>query len=260
VNILTSFDEYIDQCRLMDYPVHVKLDTGMHRLGFTESDIDFVSHFFSQNRRLKIKSVFSHLIGSDDIHLDEVTQQQSVLFNQMNTTIGKSIHYPYLKHLANTAAIKRHPLLQYDMVRLGIGLYGVDHNHHLQNVTTLKTTIAQIKKVRKGERVGYGNTGLLDKDADIATVRIGYADGYSRLFSDGVGKMLVNGKMATVVGKVCMDMTMLDITGIKAKEGDEVIVFGEELPVKVISSWSNTISYEILTNVSQRVKRLFYEE
>jgi alanine racemase len=146
------------------------------------------------------------------------------------------------------------------MVRLGIGLYGVDNHLPLHNVTTLKSTIAQIKSIKKGETVGYGRRGLLNHDARIATVRIGYADGYPRSFSNGNGKMLVNGKMAPVIGNVCMDMTMLDITGINAAEGDEVIVFGEALPVSQIAIWANTISYEILTNISQRVKRVYYEE
>jgi alanine racemase len=186
--------------------------------------------------------------------------KQSNLFHKMTEEIKKVVPYTFIKHLSNTAAIKRHNSLQLDMVRLGIGLYGIDNNLTLQNVTTLKTTIAQIKSVKKGETVGYGKTGLLDKDATIATVRIGYADGYSRSLSNGVGKMLVNGHLASVVGKVCMDMTMLDISGINAQEGDEVIVFGEQLPVKNIADWSNTISYEVLTNISQRVKRVYFEE
>ena len=151
-----------------------------------------------------------------------------------------------------------------DMVRLGIGLYGVDANkkiqHQLKNVSTLKTTISQIKKINAGESVGYSRKGITEKDAVIATVRIGYADGYPRSLSNGIGKMWVNKKLVPVIGSVCMDMTMLDITGVDAKEGDDVIVFGEKLSVSDLADWANTIPYEILTGISQRVKRVYYEE
>jgi alanine racemase len=195
---------------------------------------------------------------------DDFTKQQAALFKKGCKTIEKNIHYPFLKHIANTSAIHRHKNLQFDMVRLGIGLYGVDSNDSMQqqlkNVSTLKTNIAQIKKVKAGESVGYSRKGMAEKDAVIATVRIGYADGYSRSLGNGAGKMWVNGKLAPVIGNVCMDMTMLDITGITAEEGDDVIVFGERLPVTDLSNWANTIAYEILTGISQRVKRVYYEE
>ena len=260
IKILEAFKNYLDQSKTKNYPVHLKLDTGMHRLGFVDSDLQKLCNYLKNNDSMKIVSVFSHLVSSDDALSDAFTMTQSYLFHEMTDEIKKVVPYTFIKHLSNTAAIKRHNSLQLDMVRLGIGLYGIDNNLTLQNVTTLKTTIAQIKSVKKGETVGYGRTGLLDKDATIATVRIGYADGYSRSLSNGVGKMLVNGQLASVVGKVCMDMTMLDISGINAQEGDEVIVFGEQLPVKHIADWSNTISYEVLTNISQRVKRVYFEE
>ncbi|HNJ94184.1 MAG TPA: alanine racemase, partial [Ferruginibacter sp.] len=167
-------------------------------------------------------------------------------------------------HIANTSAIHRHKDLQFDMVRLGIGLYGVDPapgmQQQLKNVTTLRSTISQVKKVKAGESVGYSRKGIATRDSLIATVRIGYADGYPRLMSNGTGKMLVQGKQVPVIGNVCMDMTMLDITGIEAAEGDEVIVFGQELPVSLVASWAQTIPYEILTGISQRVKRVYFEE
>ncbi len=260
IKILEAFKNYLDQSKTKQYPVHLKLDTGMHRLGFMDSDMPVLCNYLKSNDAMKIVSVFSHLVSSDDAMSDSFTMKQSNLFHKMTEEIKKVVPYSFIKHLSNTAAIKRHNSLQLDMVRLGIGLYGIDNNLTLQNVTTLKTTIAQIKSVKKGESVGYGRTGLLDKDATIATVRIGYADGYSRSLSNGVGKMLVNGHLASVVGKVCMDMTMLDISGINAQEGDEVVVFGEQLPVKLIADWSNTISYEVLTNISQRVKRVYFEE
>jgi alanine racemase len=151
-----------------------------------------------------------------------------------------------------------------DMVRLGIGLYGIDNDpkikEQLQNVTTLKTTISQLKMVKKGESVGYSRRGMVDKDSNIAIVQIGYADGYPRSFGNGIGKMLVNGLLAPVIGNVCMDMTMLDLSGIDANEGDEVIVFGESLPVSLVAEWASTIPYEILTGVSERVRRVYFEQ
>jgi alanine racemase len=158
----------------------------------------------------------------------------------------------------------RHGHLQFDMVRLGIGLYGIDSNSAMQaqlkNVTTLKTTVAQVRKVKAGDTIGYGRAGVITEDSLIATVRIGYADGYPRLLGNGNGKMLVNGALVPVIGNICMDMTMLNVTGLTIAEGDEVIVFGEDLPVANLAKWANTISYEILTGISQRVKRVYFEE
>ena len=194
-----------------------------------------------------------------------ITQQAGVTIGIAYTHCGDHrIFYRYpIAAVSNTfAGLYFFYLL--DMVRLGIGLYGVDSNpamqQQLKNVTTLKTTISQIKKVKAGESVGYSRKGIAAKDSLIATVRIGYADGYPRLLSNGDGKMLVNGKLAPVIGNVCMDMTMLDVTGIGANEGDEVIVFGEQLPVTEMAAWAHSIAYEILTGISQRVKRVYYEE
>jgi alanine racemase len=208
--------------------------------------------------------VFSHLAASDSAAHDDFTKQQAKIFIDTCTMLEKNIPYPFIKHIANTSAIHRHKQLQFDMVRLGIGLYGVDGNENMQqrlkNVSTLKTTISQIKKIKKGESVGYSRKGIAEKNSTIATVRIGYADGYPRHLSNGAGHMFVNGKLAPVIGNVCMDMTMLDITNIDASEGDDVIVFGEQLPVTKLAQWSGTIAYEILTGISQRVKRVYYEE
>jgi len=175
------------------------------------------------------------------------------------------LDYKFLKHIANTAGISRHPNLQMDMVRLGIGLYGIDSNkvmqRKLKNVTTLTTTVSQIKKVNKGDSVGYGRNARLQRDSIIATVRIGYADGYPRKLGNGNGKMLLQNKLAAVVGNVCMDMTMLDITDHEnIHEGDEVIVFGEALPLHTLAGWAETIPYEIMTGISQRVQRVYFEE
>ena len=262
--IANAFRQYLQQHEIEQYPVHIKLDTGMHRLGFEPTDTEQLISLLKIANPLKVISVFSHLVASDDIDEDDFTKQQAELFLHATSQIEACLGYKIIKHISNTSAIHRHTDLQMDMVRLGIGLYGVDADKKVQkqlkNVTTLKTTISQIKHVKKGETVGYGRHGKVKKDSVIATVRIGYADGYPRLLSNGSGKMMINSQSAPVIGNVCMDMTMLDITGLIANEGDEVIVFGEDLPVTTIAKWAKTIAYEILTNVSQRVKRVYFEE
>ncbi|MEP6713031.1 MAG: alanine racemase, partial [Ferruginibacter sp.] len=263
-NILNAFKIYLQQNKLSAYKVHIKLDTGMHRLGFEEGSLEKLCSELKASPQFQIASVFSHLVASDDPAHDAFTKTQADIFFKMAAAIEATVGYSFIKHIANTSAIHRHPQLQLNMVRLGIGLYGVDSNPEMQqqlkNVTTLKTTISQIKQVKKGESVGYSRKGIVDRDSIIATVRLGYADGYPRVLGNGAGKMLVNGQLTPVTGNVCMDMTMLDITGIEAAEEDEVIVFGELLPVNKIAIWANTIAYEILTNISQRVKRVYFEE
>ena len=193
---------------------------------------------------------------------DDFTNHQAALFLRLSKQVQDVLPYPVLKHIANTSGISRHPSLQMDMVRLGIGLYGIDNDRkNLTEVSTLRSTVAQIKKLKAGETVSYGRRGLLQKDSVIATVRIGYADGYPRSLSNGAGKIWVNGMLAPIVGSICMDMTMIDVTDIPdVNEGDDVIVFGNELPVTQVAQWAQTIPYEILTGVSQRVKRVYYEE
>jgi Alr-MurF fusion protein len=264
-DMLHSFEAHLNNSGISHYPVHIKLDTGMHRLGFEPADIDALCITLRNSSHFKVQSVFSHLAASDAPEHDAFTQQQAAVFVAGAEKIQQALDYPILRHIANTSAIHRHPALQMDMVRLGIGLYGSDSNpamqQQLKNVTTLKTTIAQLKKVKAGQTVGYSRKGILDHDAVIATVRIGYADGYPRLLSNGAGAMLVHGQRAPVTGNVCMDMTMLDVTHIpNAKEGDTVIVFGEGLPVSDVARQAQTIAYEILTGISQRVQRVYYEE
>jgi len=261
-NILDGFQKYLHQSGINNFPVHIKLDTGMHRLGFEAADIKKLCDQLQGNSIFKIQSVFTHLAASDSPEHDEFTRYQASEFKKAAALLQSAITYPFLQHMANTSAIHRHKDLQLDMVRLGIGLYGVDAilQQQLKNVTTLKTTISQIKKVKAGESVGYSRKGIAVKDSVIATVRIGYADGYPRILSNGVGKMYINGKLVPIIGNVCMDMTMLDITGVEVQEGDEVIVFGEYLPVSDLAKWSQTIAYEIITGISQRVKRVYFEE
>jgi alanine racemase len=203
-------------------------------------------------------------LASEDKEYDEFTTQQISKFDEMSSVLISQFDYPILRHILNSNGIARHTHAQFDMVRLGIGLYGVDSSEKVQgklmNVQTLKTTISQIKLVKKGDSVGYGRAGKVSKNKTIATVGIGYADGLSRKLSGGNGKMLVNGKLAPVIGNVCMDMAMLDITGIEANEGDEVIVFGEQPDINEIATAAETIPYEILTGISARVKRVYYQE
>ncbi|MCI0750822.1 MAG: bifunctional UDP-N-acetylmuramoyl-tripeptide:D-alanyl-D-alanine ligase/alanine racemase [Flammeovirgaceae bacterium] len=244
--------------------IHVKLDTGMHRLGFAAREIPALLEVLKKNPRLKVASIFSHLAGADEKQHDEFSRQQGKEFQELADKISKAIGYKPLYHLINTPGIIRLPELQFDMVRLGIGLYGInpseEHNTKLLPVATLKTVVSQIKKIDKDETVGYGRSGKAEMPLTIATIAIGYADGFNRAFSRGVGEVLIHGKRAKVIGNVCMDMTMIDITGIDAKEGDEVIVFGKELPVEEVAAKINTIPYEILTNTSERVKRVFVAE
>lgn len=262
--ILTAFENYLKGSGISHYPVHIKLDTGMHRLGFEQPDIQGLCDQLKASATYKIQTVFSHLAASDSAQHDQFTREQAVSFLQSCDQLERTLGYSFIRHIANTAAIHRHKELQMDMVRLGIGLYGVDSNkamqQQLKNVTTLKTTISQIKKIKAGESIGYSRRGMAEKDTVIATVRIGYADGYPRLLSNGTGRMWVNNSLVPVIGNVCMDMTMLDITGIEVNEGDEVIVFGSQLPVADLAGWAQTIAYEILTGISQRVKRVYYEE
>jgi alanine racemase len=267
--VLNLFDEAARRNKMLEegdrkLNVHIKLDTGMHRLGFEEKDINELVVRIRNNKNLCIRSVFSHLAGSDEEEHDEFTTTQIRRFAEMSSAITGHFDYPILRHVLNSAGISRFPSGQFDMVRLGIGLYGIgsspEEQAKLQHVSTLKTTISQIRQVPKGDSIGYSRKAYAKENMLIATVPIGYADGLSRKLSNGKGKMMVNGKPALVVGNVCMDMCMIDVTDIAAKEGDEVIVFGEEYPITRIARDLGTIPYEVLTNVSRRVKRVYYQE
>lgn len=263
--LLRSFDNFLQQEGLQQYPVHIEIETGMNRLGFAASETDKLSDYLSANNSLRLQSVFTHLVASEEAELDEFTMQQFRIFNEISDKLQQKTGYVFLKHIANSAAVVRHPRLQMDMVRIGIGLYGVDNavsgKLQLQTVATLKSTVAQVKHLKKGESVGYNRKTIVTKDSVIATVRIGYADGYPRRLGNGVGKVQINGKLAPVAGTVCMDMIMIDVTEIPGvKEGDDVVVFGEQLSVQQLAEWAGTISYEVMTGVSQRVKRVYFEE
>jgi Alr-MurF fusion protein len=259
-SILEEYLTALKNSKTKPLGIHLEIDTGMHRLGFAENDIEPLISALIKNK-IKVLSIFSHLVGSDEENLDWFSQKQINTFKNIANTIEKKLGYSILKHILNSAGIAAFPQSQFDMVRLGIGLYGIDPRNkikNLQQVGTLKSTISQIFELDKSETVGYNRKGILKKKAKIATIAIGYADGYNRKFGNGVGKMIVNGKIAYTIGNICMDMCMIDISGINASEGDEVIIFGENLAVTEMAKSINTISYEILTNISQRVKRIFY--
>ncbi len=262
--LLKSFNDFLHKEGQQQFPVHLELETGMNRLGF---DIAAVHQLAEQLRKscCSVQTVFSHLVASEDPAFDAFTLEQAARFSAACDILEKELGHSFTRHIANSAAIIRYPQLQLDMVRLGIGLYGVDsantHKLSLREVSTLKTTIAQLKHLKAGETVSYGRKGVVTRNSVIATVRLGYADGYSRRLGNGVGKMLVKGQLAPVIGAVCMDMTMLDVTGIgHVREADEVTVFGAGIPVEQVAEWAGTIPYEIMTGVSQRVKRVYFEE
>jgi Alr-MurF fusion protein len=244
--------------------IHLKLDTGMHRLGFTADDLDTVTQLLKDSPQLHVVSTFSHLVGADEALHNDFSQEQIKLFRQMAARLEAGLGYTVIKHILNSAGIVRFPEHQLDMVRLGIGLYGVEatgqEQEGLRTVGTLKTTVSQIKEVHPGETVGYGRRGIANTTKKIATIAIGYADGYDRRFSNGVGQVLVNGQLAPIIGNVCMDMCMVDVTGLDVQVGDTVQIFGEELSITRLAQSIGTIPYELLTNVSARVKRVFFAE
>ena len=263
--ILKDFTEALKRKTQKDYPVHIKLDTGMHRLGFLKSDLEGLLDELKENNCIRVISAFSHLVASEDPASDDFTRHQMSVFNEMTSEIELILGYSFLRHVSNTSAISRLPEAQLDMVRLGIGLYGFDGSFKnkkspLETVTVLKTAISQIKELDPGDTVGYNRKGVLPSGGRIATVKIGYADGYSRKLGNGNGKMLLNGHIVPTIGNICMDMCMLDITGVNASEGDEVIVFNDVIRVEDIASQLETIPYEVLTGISGRVKRVYYFE
>jgi alanine racemase len=263
------FDEFVKyalSAGITDFPVHIKIDTGMHRLGFEGYEVETLCDFLEDNNFVRIKSVFSHLAASEASQHDEFTLKQILTFDKAWKMIESTLGYEVIKHISNTAGIIRWPTAQYDMVRLGIGLYGIDSavpasDNALQPIATLKTSVSQVKKIMAGETIGYNRNGSLLRDGKIATVRIGYADGYLRAFGNGTGKMMIRGVFAPTVGNISMDMCMLDVSAVpNIKEGDEVIVFNNELRIEELATQIGTIPYEILTNVSQRVKRVYFYE
>ena len=254
-----QFDQYIKNQAISNFPIHIKLNTGMNRLGFDMDTIEQLCDLLKSNSQLKVQTIFSHLSASGNKSFENFTRTQLDLFNRAAEKIETALGYTTLKHIANSDAILLDPIFHLDMVRLGIGLYGTSQGPlSLEPVIQLTTTISQIRHLKKGDTVGYNRAGVLLRDSIIATVRLGYADGYSRQLGLGKGAMWVNGLLAPIVGDICMDMTMIDITDIASvQEGDAVQVFGKNLAITQVAKWAGTIPYEILTSIGQRVKRIY---
>ena len=264
-NILNAFVKKIDNLGIADsYPVHLKIDTGMHRLGFEESDLEKLAVELKKTPQLKIKSIFSHLAASDNLQQDDFTNEQFRVFEKAFELLEKELGYPMIKHICNSGGISRFKKSHYNMVRLGIGMYGIGINENeqnrLENVGTLKTRISQIKHLKKDQTVGYNRNGKVESDTKIATIPIGYADGFSRLLGNGNHGVYINGCFCKTIGNICMDMSIIDVSNVSCQEGDEVIIFENTQQINDLAKALHSISYEVLTNVSSRVKRIYIQE
>ena len=258
--VLNEFIKIASAEKQTNYPVHVKFNTGLNRLGFLDNDVDYISSIFKETQAVRVKSIFSHLAASEDLGEKTFTQNQIINFKIIADTFTKSIGYKPMLHICNTSGILNYPDAHFNMVRSGIGLYGFGNsekeNKNFKPVATLKTIISQIHNIKKGESVGYNRAYKSDTFLKTATLPIGHADGIGRQYGNGKGFVTINGQKAPIIGNVCMDMIMVNITNIDCKEGDEVIVFGKNATANTFAATANTISYEIITAISQRVKRL----
>jgi len=234
----------------------------MHRLGFEPQDMEQLLARLKNQNQVKVRSVFSHLSGADETKFDAFTKQQIATFTNCADQLSTAFSHYIMRHILNSAGIERFPEAQFDMVRLGIGHFGISTlpDVNLKQVCALKTIILQIKTVKAGETVGYSRKGMVKTDKRIAVIPIGYADGFDRKLGNGVGEVLINGKRAKVIGNVCMDLCMIEVTGIEANEGDVVEIFGDNITISEVANWLNTISYEVLTSISRRVKRVYFQE
>ena len=271
---LKAFLKIAEQKNLNLFPIHIKIDTGMHRLGFEEEHLTELLQILKGNKTVQIKSILSHMATSDDLKHDSFSKSQIALFEKLSLRLITELNInppepkangaKLIRHILNTSGITNYPEAQFDMVRLGIGLYGIsndaDEQKELENVGTLKSIISQIRTIDAGESVGYGRRFIAEASTKIATIPIGYADGIRRSWGQGVGYVTINGKQAKIIGSICMDMLMVDVTNLDCKEGNTVIIFGENPTVSFMAKQLNTIPYEILTSISQRVKRVFFRE
>jgi alanine racemase len=260
---LTAFIELAKEKNLNGYPIHLKIDTGMHRLGFEKSEVSELITLLKHNNFVKVTSIFSHLAASENFDFKAFTLQQIEQFEAIAAEISTTIQIQPIRHILNTSGIFNFPEYQFEMVRLGIGIYGVGNSEEeqisLENVSVLKSIISQIRTVNENESIGYSRKFVTDKQMRIATIPIGYADGIRRAWGNEKGYVLIHNQKATILGNVCMDMLMVDVTSIPCEERDEVIIFGENPHVQEIANVCDTIPYEILTSISQRVKRIFYK-
>lgn len=264
LKILNDFISYLQSRGIKNYPVHIKIDTGMHRLGFMPNEWNVLSDIIKNSSEIKIVSVFSHLAGSEDQNIDSFTNEQASKLQKACEIIKSATGYDFIVHLLNSSGITRFPKYHFNMVRLGIGLYGVGfdekENKKLQFTLRMRTVVSQIKTIPKGETIGYGRKGVANKELQIAILPIGYADGFSRKLGNGNGEVNIKGKKYPVIGNVCMDMIMVDVTGGNLEEGDQVIIFDDQQSLFSLASSMETIPYEVLTSVSSRVKRVYYKE
>lgn len=261
-NLLKEFIAAAARRGIQSFPIHIKLDSGMHRLGFDPAEVPALVSLLQHHPEVSVKSVFSHLAGADSPSLDSFTHQQAQVFMQSAHQIASAFSYPVMRHLLNSAGIERFGQYQMEMVRLGIGHYGISALPEvtLPQVCSLKTIILQIKDIPTGETVGYNRNGKVTKPTRIAILPVGYADGFDRKLSNGVGEVLINGRRVPVIGNVSMDLITVDISDVDAGEGDSVEVFGEDITISEIALKIGTIPYEILTGISRRVKRIYYQE
>ncbi|TAI47672.1 alanine racemase [Flagellimonas allohymeniacidonis] len=259
--ILKQFLKTAHQKKQKDYPVHLKFNTGLNRLGFWETDAEHISAQLAGRNEIKIKSIFSHLAASEDLTEKEFSQMQIKTFEKISAELNQKLGYSPFRHMLNTSGIINYPKAQFEMVRSGIGLYGYGNDakedQNLKPVATLKTIISQIHKIEPGETVGYNRAFASEDHRISATLPIGHADGIGRQYGKGKAHVTIHGKKAPIIGNVCMDMIMVDVTDIDCQEGDEVLVFGENASAEQFATLANTISYEILTAISQRVKRTY---
>jgi alanine racemase len=259
--ILKEFLTEISKEKITDYPIHIKFNSGLNRLGFLKSDVETIINLISKTKTVFVKSIFSHLAASEDLSEKEFTLNQIKTFKNIASQFEKTIGYKPMLHMCNTSGILNYPEAHFNMVRSGIGLYGFGNsekeNQFLTPIATLKTVISQIHHIEKGESVGYNRAFKSKQVLKTATLPIGHADGISRQYGNGKGFVTINGKKASIIGNVCMDMIMVDISNINCNEGDEVIVFGKNPTAEDLAINANTISYELITSISQRVKRVF---
>ncbi|TQD40663.1 alanine racemase [Haloflavibacter putidus] len=261
--VLEHFIAFAEEKQQQNYPIHLKLNTGFNRLGFAYDDINYVNEALKKTKSIKVEGIYSHFAASEDLNERSFSMGQLEQYLNLSAEILKELPYKPLQHLCNTSGILNYPEAHFDMVRTGIGLYGFgnapEQDEKLQPVATLKSIISQIHAIKKGESVGYNRQFIAEKATKSATLPLGHADGINRIYGKEKTNVLVNGKLAPIIGNVCMDMLMIDVTNIDCQEGDEVILFGKEKSAEDFANKAGTISYELITSISQRVKRKIIE-
>jgi len=256
---ITALHQSLHLRGILDFPIHVKLDTGMHRLGFGNDELEALIPWLNLPE-FRISSVFTHLAAANDETHDDFTYEQVHRFNQMSDFLSSALGKPFRRHVLNSAGIERFSDLQYDMVRLGIGLHGIGVSSSLRPVSSFLTTVSQVRTVPAGESVGYSRRGVCQSSSRIATIPVGYADGFHRQLGNGSGQVYIKGVMVPTIGEVCMDMCMIDVSGTDIEEGDMVEIFGKQQTVSDLADRAGTIPYDILTSIPERVKRVYLQE